>query len=331
MPRPGIPSIDRAPAPPAALWRVVSVLVLLMIHIAFESLAAPGNDASGQRTVESEGGLEPAKSLRLVSLNPSLTAIVRALGAEDQLVGIDDYSARVIPALADLPRVGGLFDPSLERVVSLRPDRVLIVAGVDQERHADRLARLGIEVEIYRNVRLAEVLDNIERLGILLGRSSSAARRIRSIVDTRAAVKQAVRGLPRPRTLAIVDRAPLFLVGAETFLDEMLDAVGAENLARRLAKGFPRGSIEWLIDARPELLLDLTPGDEPASAFWARWPSLPAVSAGRVVDLDPGRISLPGPDLDRALVELAVAVHGPEIERAIGSALSRLAREGPRP
>lgn len=303
------------------------LLILLLVGLVPECLAIDGVPAANPRSVDADLPEDAAGSLRLVSLNPSLTAIVMALGAGDRLVGIDDYSARVIPALADRPQVGGLFDPSLERIVSLRPDRVLIVAGVDQERHADRLARLGIEVEVYRNVRLAEVLENIERLGVLLHRESAAARRIRSILDTRAAVEAAVRGRPRPGTLAIVDRAPLFLVGAGTFLDEMLEAVGADNLARRLAKGYPRGSIEWLIDARPELLLDLTPGAEPAATFWARWPSLPAVAAGRVVDLDPTRISLPGPDLDRALVELAVAVHGPGIEPAIERAFGRLARK----
>jgi len=263
---------------------------------------------------------------RLISLNPSLTAIVLRLGGGAKLVGVDDYSARVLEAVSDLPRVGGLFDPSLESVMALRPDRVLLVAGVDQRSHAARLARLGLEVEVYENERLSEVLENIARIGRLLGREEAAAGRIRAIRSMYAAVSRATEGLGQPRTLAVVDRSPLHLVGAATFLDEMLEAVGALNLARSLGAGYPRGSIEWLIAAGPELLIDMTPnGPETGSGseFWSRWPSLPAVEAGRVLTLDARRISLPGPDLDRALRELAVAVHGPSIGPRIDAALAR--------
>ena len=270
---------------------------------------------------DEQGMTASGTGLRLISLNPSLTAIVLRLGAADLLVGVDDYSARVLPEVADRPKVGGLFDPSLESVVALRPDRVLIVSGVDQQNHAERLAKLGIEVLIYQNERLDEVLENIERIGGLLARDRAAADRIRAILEMRAAVAVAARGRQRPSTLAVVTRTPLFVVGADTFLDEMLETVGARNLGRRLAKGYPRASIEWLIDVRPELLLDMTPGAERASAFWAQWPSLPAVRANRVVDVDASRISLPGPDLDQALRALAVAVHGDEISAGIDEAL----------
>jgi ABC-type Fe3+-hydroxamate transport system substrate-binding protein len=259
---------------------------------------------------------------RLISLNPSLSAIVLRLGEGQRLVGVDDYSARLMPELAELPRVGGLFDPGLESILSLRPDRVLLVAGLEQETHATRLAKLGVPVDIYPNERLDEVLENIQRLGTLLGREQAAANRIQAILEMRRAVSVAAKSRRRPTSVAIVDRSPLFIVGSETFLDEMLDAVGAENLGRRLAKGYPRGSIEWLIDARPERLLDMTPGATAALEFWSRWPSIPAVANGQVVDVDASRISLPGPDLDRALRELAIAVHGEGIEVDIRRAIA---------
>jgi len=262
---------------------------------------------------------------RLISLNPSLTAIVIRLGAAEALVGVDDYSTRVLPEVAGLPKVGGLFDPSLEAVIALRPDRVLMVAGVDQQSHADRLERLGLEVEIYQNEGLDQVLENIARLGRLLGRERAAAARVESILAMRSAVATATHGRPRPTTLAIVDRSPLYLVGGETFLDAMLEAVGADNLGRELGSGYPPGSIEWLIAARPELILDMTPGAEHAAVFWSRWPSLPAVAAGRVMTVEASRVSLPGPDLDAALRELASVIHGPSIEAAIDAALAEAA------
>jgi len=304
---------------PTMLWRMMfsrrgRSFVWLLLCLLLSSVAS----SSGSRAEETKASGAPP---RLISLNPSLTAIVLRLGVGDSLVGVDDYSARVLPEVAGLPTVGGLFDPSLERVIALRPDRVLIVAGIDQQSHAERLEKLGLVVEIYRNERLDEVLENIERIGALLGRDRAASDRIRAILEMRAAVAVAARGRERLSTLAVVTRTPLFVVGADTFLDEMLEAVGAKNLGRRLAAGYPRASIEWLIGAAPELLLDLTPGADPASDFWARWPSLPAVGAKRVVEVDASRISMPGPDLDQALRALAIVVHGEGISSAIDRAL----------
>jgi iron complex transport system substrate-binding protein len=270
---------------------------------------------------------QPPVSPRLISLNPSLTAIVVSLGRAETLVGIDDYSARVMPELDDRPKVGGLFDPSLESVVSLRPDRVLVVAGVDQKTHAERLERLGLQVDLYPNERLDEVLENIERLGRLLGREEAAAKRIAAIRDTRAAVARATHGFAKPGAIAVVDRSPLFLVGGETFLDEMLVAVGARNLGADLAVGYPRSTTEWLIDKRPELLLDMTPGATSAADFWARWPSLPAVRSGRALTVEASRMSMPGPNLDASLRELAELVHGPAIGAAIDAEYAAILEE----
>ena len=313
--------------PVSAPARALSVVVLLVAFFAWAGIARPASD-------------EPSLP-RLVSLNPSLTAIVARLGAVDALVGIDDYSARILPSLVDRPRVGGLFDPNLEAILALRPDQVLLVAGLEQEAHGKALRRLGLTVEVFENERFDQVLANIGRLGRLVGREDAAAKRVEAIRETRAAVERATRTRPRPRTLIVLDRSPLYLVGGETFLDELLRAVGAENLGAEVAHGYPRGSLEWLVAAGPELLLDLSPQAEEAKsesgadagadigagtsalAFWARWPSLPAVKSGRVLALDATRISLPGPDLDRALRELAVAVHGPDIDDAIERELAR--------
>ena len=98
---------------------------------------------------------------------------------------------------------------------------------------------------------------------------------------------------------------------------------------RDRAPGFPRGSIEWLIAARPELLLDMTPGAESAARFWARWPSLPAVAQQRVLSVEASRVSLPGPDLDLALRELARLVHGPSVDAAIDAAWAESAQPHP--
>ena len=118
---------------------------------------------------------------RIVSLNPSLSAILLALDAGDLLVGVDEFSAQALPEVAHLPRVGGLFNPSLEAVVALQPDRVIAVPSVEQRDFRDRLEGLGIAVSLFENISFEQVMDNIERLGVLARREVRAQRRVAEI------------------------------------------------------------------------------------------------------------------------------------------------------
>ena len=258
-----------------------------------------------------------AHAERVVSLNPSLTAILLALGAGDVLVGVDDFSARQQPAVAELPRVGGLYNPSLEAVVALEPDLVVLVPSAEQRNFRRRLEELAIPALVLDPVGFEEVLASIEVLGARVGREKEARERVARIREVRAAVEAATAPLERPRTVLVLQRDPLFVVGRGSFVDEMLAAVGAANLAREFDETWPRVSREWLLAAAPELILDSSSDGEPAADFWARWPSLPAVRAGRVVAVPEGATTLPGPYLDRALVMLAEAVHdGVDLEDA---------------
>lgn len=251
-----------------------------------------------------------APASRLVSINPSLTAILLALGAGDRLVGVDEFSAAQQPAVADLPRVGGLFNPSLEAVVALEPDAVLVVPSVEQRDFVARLRGLGVRVEIFDNIRFEQVLENIERLGRLVGREAEATARIRTIRRTRRAAESITAGRPRPRTLVVLQRDPVFVVGRGSFIDELLEAAGADNLGRRFETAYPQVALEWLLDAAPEVLIDMTEGPSDPISYWSRWPAIPAVAAGRVLHLDPKTVTLPGPYLDRSIETLIVALHG---------------------
>ena len=263
---------------------------------------------------------DAAQVSRLVSLNPSLTEIVVSLGAAPALAGVDDYSAELLPEVARLPRVGGLFSPSLEAVVALSPDLVVLVPSVEQRDFVGRLEQLGIAVEVFDNIRFADVLENIERLGRLLGREAAATERIAANRRARDAARAACAGLARVRVLAVLQRDPVFVVGRGSFLDEMIEALGAANLANEFAEPYPQVAVEWVVARAPEVLIDLASEPREASPFWSRWPSLPAVAAGRVVTLDAAQVTMPGPYLDRALAKLARALRGDAVADAVAKA-----------
>jgi iron complex transport system substrate-binding protein len=245
---------------------------------------------------------------RVVSLNPSLTAILLALGARESLVGVDDRSAREEPEVASLPTVGGLFDASLEAVVALEPDVVVLVPSAEQRDLRERLGALGIEVLALPNITLDELLGSIETLGRLVDRREAAAARVGAIRAALAESERASAGRTRPRVVLALQREPLFVVGAGSYLDALLRAAGAENAAAELGGPYPRAGLEWLIAARPDAILDASDDPEDARRYWSRWPSLPAVASGRVVALPAREVTLPGPWLDRALARLSQAL-----------------------
>jgi iron complex transport system substrate-binding protein len=253
----------------------------------------------------------PAEVLpRVVSLNPSLTAILLALDAAPALVGIDDWSARAQPELAALPRVGGLFNPSLEGILALEPDLVVWVPSAQQRSLRERLEALEIEVLVLDNITLSQVLDSIERLGTRVNRASQARDRVRAIRQAWTREERRSARARHPRTVLVLQRDPLFVVGAGSFLDAMLRAAGAENAAASFAAAYPRVGVEWLIAIQPQLIIDAAEGPELASEHWSRWPSLPAVADGRVVTVPADLVTLPGQHLDRAVALLGQVVRG---------------------
>ncbi|MEE3331732.1 MAG: helical backbone metal receptor, partial [Myxococcota bacterium] len=247
--------------------------------------------------LESLASAAGAPARRVVSLNPSLSAIALALGAEEALVGVDDFSARQQPALSDRPRVGGLFNPSLEAVVALDPDLVVLVPSAEQRDLRRRLESLGIRVETFENVRFDQVLENIERMGRLLGRRDEASRRVAEIRRAHGELEAAIVDADRPKVVVVLQRDPLFVVGRGSFVEEMLRVAGGANVAARFEDPYPRVDVEWLVAAAPEVVIDMAPGPSEAMDYWSRWPTLPAVSQGRVLTLDPRLVTLPGPEL----------------------------------
>jgi iron complex transport system substrate-binding protein len=252
---------------------------------------------------------------RVVSLNPSLTEMLLAIGAGPALVGVDEYSARLQPEVRSLPVVGGLFNPSLEAVVALEPDLVVLVPGAQQRALADRMRALEIRVLELPNITLAQVLDSLETLGRSVGRRAEAGERVRHIRGAWREVEQEAAGRPRVRTVLVIQRDPLYVVGQGSFIDAMLHAAGGENPAAVFPEAYPRASVEWLIEAAPQVILDATDEPEDPQRHWSRWPSLPAVSMGRTVAIPP-EVMLPGPYLDRSLRLLARALHRKPAEPA---------------
>ena len=182
-----------------------------------------------------------------------------------------------------LPQVGGLFNPSLEAIVSLAPTFVTLVPSAQQRELHERLAALGIEVLALPNISYEEVLRSIVVLGERVGRGAAGRARADAIRASWGAARAQRAGTRPLRAVLVLQREPLYVVGPGSFLDAMLEAAGAENLARSFGEPYPRVSVEWLIAAAPELILDAA---NPAAEARAQWSTTghrcPHVACGRV-------------------------------------------------
>jgi iron complex transport system substrate-binding protein len=257
---------------------------------------------------EPSPGTAPPK--RIVSLAPSVTETLFALGIGDRVVAVSDF-CDYPPAVKRLPRVGSFNAPSVEAVLGQRPDLVIGTPSPGNHERVLTMRRLGLQVEIVDPERLADLPVVTRRIAAVAGVPEAGERLVATMTREMDAVRARVAGAPKPRTLMLVGQDPLIAVGPESFLGEMLVAAGAVNVAPT-GESWPRLNLEVVIAADPEVIIDCSMGTEAGTAtlgFWTRFPSLAAVRTGRVHPFRSFEALRPGPRLAIALEELARVLH----------------------
>ncbi len=223
---------------------------------------------------------------RVVSVLPSLTETVCALGACARLVGVDRYS-NWPPEVKKLPQVGGGLDPSLEAIIALRPDVVLMAVSA---RGADRLRALGVKVVMLEPKTAADVRRVTIQLGQLLGVPD--ARRVADAVD--AGVQAAARSLPaasRGQRVYFEANPGPHAAGPQSFIGELLVALGLRNIVAPALGPFPRINPELVVRADPDLIML---GSRSADELSRRpgWAQLRAVRAQHVCVFGPDEMDI---------------------------------------
>jgi len=255
-----------------------------------------------------------APPARIVSLTPALTEILFAVGAGSRVVGVTDY-CDYPPEAASRTKVGGYINPSVEAVVALKPDLVVVSPGPGNRDAALAMRRSGLRVEVVVAETLDESLTAIELVAQLSGDEAAGralASRVRARLD---AVSRRVAGKPRVPTLFCIQIDPIIAAGSDTLPAQLLEIAGGRNVVRE--PRYPRLGLEAVVAAKPELILQArmdapAGGDEGTEeAFWNRWPLIPAVAAKRVVVLTGGLALRPGPRVADAAEELATILHPP--------------------
>jgi iron complex transport system substrate-binding protein len=255
---------------------------------------------------------------RIISLIPATTEMLFAMGAGNRLVGIGNYD-RFPPEVSTLPRVGGLLDPDVEKVISLKPDLVLVYATqADLKR---QLERAQIPLYEYAHHGLPDILDTMRALGERIGMKAgadAAAARIRQQLD---ATRARVASRPRPKTLLVFGREQgairrVNASGGLGFLHDVLELAGGTDVLGDLRQQSVDMSTEMIITRAPEAIIELHYGDplpparlEAERRVWNALASVPAVKTGRVHLLVGDEFVVPGPRIAVAADRFARALH----------------------
>ncbi len=286
-----------APAPPGrAFKRGPAALVLLAACTASGAGEQPGAESP---------------TPRVVSLAPSVTDLIVALGAHRHLVGRTTFDTD--PRLAHLPAVGGASDPNVERLVELRPDLVLVWEEGEAAALAGRLASFGVAARRVRTETLDDLRATLDSLGSWLGRERAAGALRREIDSAFAAVRARVARRPAVPVMYLVWDDPPVVAGAASYAHALIELAGGANVFGDVDDAWPEVSVEAIVQRDPSVIV--WPRERPADdaltrlARAAGWRDLAAVRGGRVYLVPADRFNRLGPAVGAAADTLARLLH----------------------
>ena len=255
---------------------------------------------------------------RIISLIPATTEMLFAMGAGNRLVGVGNYD-RFPPEVSRLPKVGGLLDPDVERVISLKPDLVIVYATqADLKR---QLERAQIPMFDYAHRGLPDILETMRALGERIGMKAGADAAAAKVQQQLDATRTRVAGLPRTKTLLVFGREQgtirrVNASGGLGFLHDVLELAGGSDALGDLRQQSVDMSTEMIITRAPEAIIELHYGDplpperlEAERRVWNVLASVPAVKTGRVHLLVGDEFVVPGPRIAVAADRFARTLH----------------------
>lgn len=279
-----------------------AVLALLGACHADAPAPAAAHDDFGDTITAAAGPPE-----RIVSLNPTTTELLYAIGAGDRLVGRTTWDLYP-PQVRSVPDLGPGLRPNVEAVMAARPDLVILYASDDNRDAARRLRAAGVRTVAYRVDRVADFARVTRALGDLTGNTAAARTTVDTVQATLARVRAATAPLPHPTAFWILWESPLLAVGGGSFLDELLTAAGARNVYDSLPGPSPAVSFEDLVRRDPDVVL-ASPQSRLHILADPRWQALRAVRDGRVLVFDTTIVNGPSARVGSSAVSLARLLH----------------------
>lgn len=275
-------------------------LLLLLIIVCWTStgLVIFGFQGDTERNVDasaSPGG-------RIVSASPNLTEILFALGLGEEIVGVTLRSNHPQEA-TEKPKIGTFWQPSIEAVIAAKPDLIITLAFEQQKNLARRLRRIGYNTLTVKIEKVSELFGAIEKIGEVTGKELEAERLSCGIRGKLRELSASVGEEEKIRVLWVVQREPLRAAGRETFINEMIELAGGENVLGRTIHKYPPIGAELVYSCGADVIIEpamsgaAADQQENAVEYWSKFEHLPAVRNKRVYVIDGDPVSRLGPRL----------------------------------
>lgn len=261
---------------------------------------------------------------RIISLSPSITETAFALGLGDKVVAVTDY-CEYPPEVQSLPKVGGYIDTSIEAVINLQPDLVLMLDN--QQKLQQQLKQLGIDTLTVDNTRIDSILAGIQTIGDKTGHQQQAQQLLQHIQQQMDTVARKVKNAPRPRVMISIahytksaDIDMVYIAGQHDFYNDLLQRAGGENVYQDTLLKVPSLSAEGVIQLNPDIIIDVFPEADDHNTDlalvrqqWQQLDKVKAVQHQRVYIIEADYASVPGPRVFNLLEQFARILH-PELD-----------------
>lgn len=257
---------------------------------------------------------------RIVSLAPSITETLFALGLDQEIVGVTEF-CNYPPAALDKPKVG-YAQPNLESIVALEPELIVAPKSFLRVDLLNRLEQLKIPTMLLDAQTVEDILRHIQLLGRMVGRVPESLKVTETIRKQMAVLTARLEGRPRPTLLFVINTDPLITAGPGSYIHQLIELAGARNAAESAGIPYPRLSIEEVLRQNPEFLLFPTGQFEGIPQAeqdqWRRWTSLEAVKRNQFAQINSDIFNRPGPHVIEALEALITILHPDAVSSATG-------------
>jgi iron complex transport system substrate-binding protein len=277
----------------------------------FHSVSVEGQE----RSLQDETGREvrvPLSVKRIVSLAPSITEILFALGLNSEIAGVTDFCDHPEACLTK-PKIGGFVNPSLERIVSLKPDLIIGIRDGNREETLEKLKDLGFSVYRVDPKGFDGVTKTIGNLGGITGSEEAARRIVRTMTTKKEHILSRTRSLHKPRVFFQVGDAPIVTVGKGTLTHDLIQFAGGKNITENEPMDYPLYSIEAVLKKAPEIIIMSSMDNKKDYSNlvnkWKHWRTIPAVKQNAIHVIDSNLVDRPTPRITQGLETLARMIH----------------------
>jgi iron complex transport system substrate-binding protein len=257
----------------------------------------------------------PSSVRRVISLAPSITEILFALGLHQEIVGVTNFCD--FPKDASTKRrIGGFVNPDIEKIVSLKPDLVIAISDGNRWDTIERLGELGFPVYTVDPKGFDGVIRTIRNIGEITGKEEESRILIRRIAERKERIVSMTRSLTRPAVFFQVGDAPVITVGKGTLANDLIRLAGGRSVSENEPSSYPAYGVETILSKAPEIIIfssmDNRKNYSDLIRRWQAWKSIPAVKSNSIYLIDSNLVDRPAPRIVEGLETLAQIIH-PEL------------------